>query len=64
MHHIYSATHCNSIVTLSKQRILHYANPLQLYNHNVTLMLLIFIHRLKFDMWHYQDFWIYFFLKY
>jgi hypothetical protein len=25
------------------------------YNHNVMWMLLIFIHPLKFDTWHYED---------
>jgi hypothetical protein len=28
------------------------------YSHNVMLTLLIFIHPLKFDMWFYEDFWI------
>jgi hypothetical protein len=28
------------------------------YNHNVMLMLLIFIRPLKFDTSHYEDFWI------
>jgi hypothetical protein len=31
------------------------------YNHNVMLMQVIFIHPLKFDTWHYEDFWINFF---
>jgi hypothetical protein len=30
------------------------------YSHNVMLTLLIFIHTLKLDMWHYEDFWIFF----
>jgi hypothetical protein len=34
------------------------------YNHDIMLPLLIFIHPLKFHMWHYDDFWINFFLKY
>jgi hypothetical protein len=29
-----------------------------IYNHDVMLMLLIYIHPLKFDTWHYEDFWI------
>jgi hypothetical protein len=28
------------------------------YCHNIILTLLIFIHSLKFDMWHYGDFWM------
>jgi len=34
------------------------------YNHNVMLTLLIFIHLLKIDTWHNDEFWIkFFFLK-
>jgi hypothetical protein len=29
------------------------------YNHDIMLTLLIFIHPLKFDMWHYEEFWIF-----
>jgi hypothetical protein len=27
------------------------------YTHDVMLTSLIFIHLLKYDMWHYEDFW-------
>jgi hypothetical protein len=28
------------------------------YNHNIMLTLVIFIHPLKLEMWHYEVFWI------
>ncbi len=45
----------NNLVSTSMQ--------LHNYNHNIMLPLLIFIHPLKFDMWHYDDFWIILFLN-
>jgi hypothetical protein len=62
-HRIYGATHCNSIATMLKPLIFNYYATPQHYNHNIMLMLVIFIHPLKLDMWHYEDFWIKFFLK-
>jgi hypothetical protein len=63
-HYTYGATHCNSIATMLKPLIFNYYTiPLQ-FSHNSMLMLVIFIHRLKLDMWHYEIIWILFFLKY
>jgi hypothetical protein len=58
IHYIYGATHSNSMAELCQNNSflttmqLHY-----IYTHNVVLMSLIVIHPLKFDMWHYEDFW-------
>ncbi len=55
-YYIYNVTHCNSIVTQSKQ---HISTTMQFhYNctHDVMLISLIVIHSLKFDIWHYEKF--------
>jgi hypothetical protein len=51
----YDVIHPNSFSTIMQ---LHY-----IYTYNVMLTSLIVIHLLKYDMWHYEDLWI-FFLKY
>jgi hypothetical protein len=61
-HHIYGLIHCNLIKNnlFSTIMQLHYN-----YTHDVMLISLIVIHLLKFDMWHYEDFWtLIFFSKY
>ncbi len=61
-HRIYYAIHYNSIAT---QLQLYWNNSFSTtmqfyynYGHNVMMMLLIFIHPLKCETWHYKKFWI------
>jgi len=70
-HRMYGVTHYNSIVTqLQLNQNKSFSTTMQLhYNciHDVMLTSLIIIHILKYDIWHYEDFWTFkkvFFSKY
>jgi hypothetical protein len=67
-HECYWTNHMNCtiyMVQLIATQLQHCQNnsfsinmQLHIYNHDVMLTFLIYTHPLKFDTWHYEDFWI------